>query len=138
MHRLTRQVVAKQLNKPIVRQGILQRSITTAFRLAPPKVAAKPLLTHSRYLGTHPAFNRRMATLATNDYKDIAFLKWKLFPNFEYLLTQTEPAVAVPIFKKLLDAAQQQFLAMKFEPTYEGTIGQCKLKHDEHFTKTQI
>jgi oligopeptidase A len=65
-----------------------------------------------------------MATLAANDYKDIAFLKWNLFPNFEYLLTQTEPAVAVPIFKKLLDAAQQQFLAMKFEPTYEGTIGQ--------------
>ncbi|KAI8879564.1 zincin [Backusella circina FSU 941] len=133
MHRLTRQAVVQQLNRPntLIRKGILQRSITTAFRLAPPKVATKVFTLQSRHLSTQHVFHRRMATVAAHDYKDIPFLKWHLFPNFEYLLTQTEPAVAVPIFKKLLDAAQQQFLEMKFEPTYEGTIGQLTELEDE-------
>ncbi|KAI8967973.1 hypothetical protein BDF20DRAFT_908237 [Mycotypha africana] len=61
------------------------------------------------------------------------FLKWKLFPDFGYLVTQTSPAIAVPAFKKLITAARDQFIEMEknFEPTYEGTIGKLTELEDE-------
>jgi oligopeptidase A len=53
------------------------------------------------------------------------FLNWQLFPDFQNLLTQCNPATAVPIFEKYLDNAEQQFkqLEANFTPTWEGSIG---------------
>ncbi|KAI7901455.1 uncharacterized protein BX663DRAFT_531870 [Cokeromyces recurvatus] len=72
-------------------------------------------------------------TTVDNSYKQTPFLKWKLFPDFEYLITQTSPAIAVPAFEKLIAAAREQFLEIEkgFEPTWEGTIGRLTELEDE-------
>lgn len=70
---------------------------------------------------------KRHATTMTS-YKQTPFLNWKLFPDFEHLLTQTKPDIAVPAFQKLIAAAKEQFIELEksFEPTWEGTIGKRK------------
>lgn len=73
---------------------------------------------------------RRFASTMTKDlsYKQTPFLNWKLFPDFEHLVTQTSPAIAVPAFEKLIAAAKEEFLEIEknFEPTWDGTIGKRK------------
>lgn len=70
---------------------------------------------------------RHLATVTDASYKQSAFVQWKLFPDFQKALTQCQPGQAVPVFEQLLDAAQAKFLDMEkhFEPTWDGTIGQC-------------
>ncbi|KAI8352883.1 hypothetical protein BD560DRAFT_408624 [Blakeslea trispora] len=76
---------------------------------------------------------KRAATTLIDGYKQTPFLKWSLFPDFELLVTQTKPAIAVPAFEKLIAAAKDQFLEIEknFEPTYEGTIGKLTELEDE-------
>ncbi|KAI8087969.1 uncharacterized protein B0P05DRAFT_577844 [Gilbertella persicaria] len=70
---------------------------------------------------------------SVSDYKQTPFLNWKLFPDFELLVTQAKPAIAVPAFEKLIGAAKDQFLEIEknFEPTYEGTIGKLTELEDQ-------
>ena len=108
----------------------LPRQFVTFGKRAPQSAGqTTPQLQH---LVARPTLSllRTMATVTseTTPYKQSAFVQWKLFPDFERLLEESKPAQAVPIFEQLLDAAREQFLALEkhFEPTYEGTIGQCK------------
>lgn len=75
---------------------------------------------------------RGLATIA-KDYQQTPFLKWKLFPDFGHLVTQTTPSIAVPAFQKLISAARDQFVEIEknFEPTWDGTIGQCKSMNEQ-------
>jgi hypothetical protein len=68
-----------------------------------------------------PHFSRSLATQASQN----PFLDWHLFPNFQHLLTQCKPAIAIPIFEKFLDNAEERFkqLEKSFTPTWEGSIG---------------
>lgn len=74
---------------------------------------------------------RTMATVASTNrttYKDSPFVQWKLFPDFEKLVTHCKPEQAVPVFEDLIRAANDRFteLEKQFEPTWEGTMGRCK------------
>ncbi|KAI8370387.1 uncharacterized protein BYT42DRAFT_595197 [Radiomyces spectabilis] len=77
---------------------------------------------------------RTMATVTEhNNHNKMPFLQWKHFPDFQHLLTLTEPKVAVPMFQKLITSAREQFLEMekKLEPTWDGSIGQLSQLEDE-------
>ncbi|KAI9320888.1 hypothetical protein BX666DRAFT_2017870 [Dichotomocladium elegans] len=65
--------------------------------------------------------------------KQSPFVNWKLFPDFETLVGQCKPEVAVPVFEELIDSVQEQFLELEkqFEPTWEGTIGKLSALEDE-------
>lgn len=114
MHRILRQVATRR----VANYSLLRRSLTSIKPVSRPQ----PLLLQlqARRL---PLFQRNM-----NTYKETPFLKWKLFPDFQHLVDQTSPAVAVPAFEKIIEAAKKQFVQIEktFEPTWEGTIGQCK------------
>lgn len=73
---------------------------------------------------TMPSLSRSMATQVSEN----PFLDWHLFPDFQHLLTQCKPAVAVPIFEKFLENAEERFkqLEKSFTPTWEGSIGLSK------------
>ncbi|KAI8332360.1 hypothetical protein BC941DRAFT_462879 [Chlamydoabsidia padenii] len=67
-----------------------------------------------------------MATATpTVDFMKSPYLNWKLFPDYQRLLTLTKPADAVPIFQALLNTTRERFLELEksFEPTWEGSIG---------------
>ncbi|KAI9007907.1 hypothetical protein CLU79DRAFT_723439 [Phycomyces nitens] len=52
------------------------------------------------------------------------FVNWKLFPDFERILTYTKPSEAVPIFEALIEATKADFLKLEndFKPTWEDTM----------------
>ncbi|ORZ13195.1 hypothetical protein BCR42DRAFT_331073 [Absidia repens] len=83
-------------------------------------------LSHRKPLSISNTTTRSLTTLSDASYQQSPYLNWKLFPDFERLLTQTKPAVAVPIFQALITATRERFLELEksFEPTWEGTIGQ--------------
>jgi oligopeptidase A len=129
MHRL----LLKQSSRRVANYGLLRRSIASVSATAAPKLM--PLRRLTPIYGT-TMINKRLTFMnqqrsmasVTPAYKETPFLKWKLFPDFEHLVTQTSPAIAVPAFEKLIDAAKHQFVQIEktFEPTWDGTIGQCK------------
>lgn len=124
MHRFVRRVT---------NYSLLRRSLTSIAR---PVVTATARSQFIQPVRSSPLIKqlqfKRMAFMSTTAaYKETPFLKWKLFPDFEHLVTQATPAIAVPAFEKLIEAAKEQFLQMKFEPTYEGTIGQLSDLEDE-------
>lgn len=80
-------------------------------------------------MGSSNLTTRSLATVSdTTSYQQSPYLNWKLFPDFERLLTQTKPEVAVPVFQALITATRERFLELEksFEPTWEGSIGQRK------------
>ncbi|KAG0177041.1 hypothetical protein DFQ29_005324 [Apophysomyces sp. BC1021] len=90
----------------------------------------------TRPLATTPGTIRRMATTTEAPvlrYKETPFVRWKLFPDFERVLTQTKPEVAVPVFEEIIKTTRDQFLALekKLEPTWEGSISQLTELEDE-------
>lgn len=138
MHRL----LYRQSNsvRRVANYGLLRRSIASISETTPRSLTPlqRSLTTSSMIKLTPPLINKRLAMMnrrnlaTTKDlpaYKETPFLKWKLFPDFEHLVTQTSPAIAVPAFEKLIEAAKEQFLQIEktFKPTWNGTIGQCKL-----------
>lgn len=86
-----------------------------------------PKQTLTRPLSSTPA--RPFATQVSEN----PFLNWQLFPDFENLLTQCQPATAIPIFEKFLDRAEERFkqLESSFSPTWEGSIGLVQKLEDE-------
>lgn len=117
MHRILRQTLTRR----VANYSLLRRSITSIHRPLPQLPPARPLLA----LQTKRVnlFKRFMTS-----YKETPFLQWKLFPDFQRLVDQTSPAIAVPAFEKIIEAAKEQFVAIEktFEPTWDGTIGKCK------------
>lgn len=85
------------------------------------RVGAMQWLPRSRSLAT--------VTQDIKPYKKSPFVQWKLFPDFETLLTQCKPEVAVPAFEQLINSVRDEFLQLEkqFEPTWDGTIGKCKV-----------
>lgn len=122
MHRILRQVATRR----IANYSLLRRSITSIKPLTRP---TQPLLLQLQARRI-PLFQRNMTT-----YKETPFLKWKLFPDFQHLVDQTSPAIAVPAFEKIIEAAKEQFVQIEktFEPTWDGTVGQCKFKKDVRY-----
>ncbi|KAI7889150.1 uncharacterized protein EV154DRAFT_539003 [Mucor mucedo] len=120
MHRILRQVATRR----VANYSLLRRSITSIKPLARP---TQPLLLQLQ-ARRFPLFQRNMTT-----YKETPFLKWKLFPDFQHLVDQTSPAIAVPAFEKIIEAAKEQFVQIEktFEPTWDGTIGQLTELEDE-------
>ncbi|KAG2235667.1 hypothetical protein INT48_008543 [Thamnidium elegans] len=118
MHRLLRQTVSKRLTN----YNLLRRSITSINRPLTKFSSATLPITPLHTLQTKRAtlFKRFMTT-----YKETPFLQWKLFPDFQKLVNETSPAIAVPVFEKIIEAAKEQFIAIEktFEPTWDGTIG---------------
>jgi oligopeptidase A len=126
MHRLLRTSATRR----VTNYGLLRRSLSS-IKPAPTVAALKPVLAKQpllQYKHLTCLNQRSMASIVTKDYKQTPFLNWTLFPDFELLVTQATPAIAIPAFQKLIAAAQEQFLAIEktFEPTWDGTIGQCK------------
>lgn len=120
MHRILRQVATKR----VASYSLLRRSFTSI----------SPLITNRPSLVSQPLLKlqaRRVTLLKRNmtTYKETPFLNWKLFPDFQHLVDQTSPAIAVPAFEKIIAAAKEQFVQIEktFEPTWDGTIGQCKV-----------
>lgn len=125
MHRLVRRVA---------NYSLLRRSITSIARPLATTTPCTRFIQPVRNPFIQQLQFKRLAFMSTTAaYKETPFLKWKLFPDFEHLVTQATPAIAVPAFEKLIEAAKEQFLQMKFEPTYEGTIGQCNAKFISFF-----
>lgn len=128
MHRFLRIPKVKR----VTNYGLLRRSISSA-RQTPmtlrPALVKKPLgmPVHFKPMSLLNQSFRGLATV-TKGYNQTPFLNWKLFPDFGHLVTQTTPSIAVPAFQKLIDAARNQFIEIEknFEPTWDGTIGQCK------------
>lgn len=122
MHRLLRQTVSKRLTN----YNLLRRSITSINRpltkFASATLPITPL--HTLQAKRVTLLKRFMTT-----YKETPFLQWKLFPDFQKLVNETSPAIAVPAFEKIIEAAKEQFIAIEktFEPTWDGTIGKCKI-----------
>jgi oligopeptidase A len=138
MHRLLR----SSTTRPVANYGLLRRSLSSVKETraaAAAAVALKPALAKQPFLNSLQGRRltllnqsyRSMASVAAKDvnYKQTPFLNWKLFPDFQHLVTQTSPAIAIPAFQKLIAAAQEQFISIEktLEPTWDGTIGQCKL-----------
>lgn len=133
MHRFLKTSATRRVGN----YGLLRRSISSV-RETPATASLKPVLQKQGLLTSlqckRVSFlnqsQRSMASVVSKDtsYKQTPFLNWKLFPDFEHLTTQTSPAIAIPAFQKLIAAAQDQFIAIEktFEPTWDGTIGQCK------------
>ncbi|CEG82892.1 hypothetical protein RMATCC62417_16884 [Rhizopus microsporus] len=130
MYRLLRQP------KRVPNYRLLCRSISSVKQIRPainplvqPSSAALQQLQRNRMVFMN---TKRHATTAAS-YKQTPFLNWKLFPDFEHLLTQTKPDIAVPAFQKLIAAAKEQFIELEksFEPTWEGTIGKLTELEDE-------
>lgn len=125
MYRLLRQ------SKRVPNYRLACRSISSVKHIRPiikplvqPSSAALQQLQRNRMV----FINTKRHATTTASYKQTPFLNWKLFPDFEHLLTQTKPDIAVPAFQKLIAAAKEQFIELEksFEPTWEGTIGKRK------------
>ncbi|KAI9475959.1 MAG: hypothetical protein EXX96DRAFT_575260 [Benjaminiella poitrasii] len=138
MHRFLRAATVKRVSN----KGVLfHRSISTSLRREAATMIRRPLIMlqpsliqQGRILSNYGAVRRSLATVAYDtSYKQTPFLKWKLFPDFEHLITQTSPAIAVPAFNKLIAAAKAQFIEIEknFDPTWEGTIGRLTELEDE-------
>ena len=137
MHRILRAPTVKRVSN----YNLLRRSLSSLkdAPVAPISIIRQPTpitaITTKNLLGRRIALmsnsSRSFATTIAKDvsYKQTPFLNWKLFPDFEHLVTQTTPAIAIPAFEKLIAAAKQEFLDIEknFEPTWDGTIGKCKL-----------
>jgi oligopeptidase A len=118
--------------KRVSNYGLLRRSISSARQtpaVLKPLVPKRPLAmaVQAKSISLLSTSFRGFATIV-KDYQQTPYLKWNLFPDFEHLVTQTKPSIAVPAFQKLISAAKDQFLEIEknFEPTWDGTIGQCK------------
>lgn len=134
MHRILRAPAVKR----VANYNLLRRSITSTVKEAPivrhhyqAATSATAATTKNLMVRRLTLMNsRRFASTTTKDlsYRETPFLSWKLFPDFEHLVTQTSPAIAVPAFEKLIAAAREEFLEIEknFEPTWDGTIGKCK------------
>ncbi|KAI8076830.1 uncharacterized protein BX664DRAFT_344056 [Halteromyces radiatus] len=98
-------------------------SIRYASRLTVPRQQLKN--TVSKVSTNALSTIRPFVTVADKTVYQSPYLNWKLFPDFEKLLTQTAPAVAIPVFQELLTDTRTRFLELEksFEPTWEGTIG---------------
>lgn len=94
--------------------GVVNSNLST-------RLATMPWLSRSRSLAT--------VTRDVKSFKQSPFVKWKLFPDFETILTQCKPEVAVPAFEQLINSVRDEFLQLEkqFEPTWDGTIGKCKV-----------
>ncbi|KAI9276258.1 hypothetical protein BY458DRAFT_532828 [Sporodiniella umbellata] len=114
---------------------LLCRSFSTA-KQAKPIIARSPLTTPFQHLQNRrwTFMNQlRHTTHVSESYKQTPFLQWKLFPDFQHLVTQTSPEIAVPVFQKLIEAAKEQFLQLEktFKPDYDSTIGKLTELEDE-------
>ncbi|KAF1806574.1 hypothetical protein V8B55DRAFT_1457797 [Mucor lusitanicus] len=139
MHRIVRAPAVKR----VANYNLLRRSITSTIKEASvvrqycPTTTSAPTLSATNLMSRRLAIMnpRRFASTMTKDlsYKQTPFLNWKLFPDFEHLVTQTSPAIAVPAFEKLIAAAKEEFLEIEknFEPTWDGTIGKLTELEDE-------
>lgn len=136
MHRILRAPSVKRVSN----YNLLRRSLSSLKEapVAPISIIRQPTsitaITTRNLLGRRIALmntSRSFATTISKDvsYKQTPFLNWKLFPDFEHLVTQTTPSIAIPAFEKLIAAAKEEFLNIEnnFEPTWDGTIGKCKL-----------
>ena len=120
--------------KRVTNYKLLCRSISTVKQVKPTYIKSPLTSTTTPFQqlqGKRWTFMNQKRNATTNhdlSYKQTPFLQWKLFPDFEHLVTQTAPAIAVPAFQKLIEAAKAQFVELEktFEPTWEGTIGKCK------------
>lgn len=120
--------------KRVTNYKLLCRSISTVKQVKPAYIKSPLTSTTAPFQqlqGKRWTFMNQKRNATTNhdlSYKQTPFLQWKLFPDFEHLVTQTAPAIAVPAFQKLIEAAKAQFIELEktFEPTWEGTIGKCK------------
>ncbi|CAO3693377.1 unnamed protein product [Rhizopus stolonifer] len=124
-------------HKRVNNYKLLCRSISTVKQVKP-AIIKSPLKTTTplqQLQSKRWAFMNESRNASTQDvpYKQTPFLQWKLFPNFQYLVTQTSPTIAVPAFQKLIEAAKEQFIQLEktFEPTYNGTIGKLTELEDE-------
>ncbi|KAG1344963.1 hypothetical protein G6F62_004308 [Rhizopus arrhizus] len=125
--------------KRVTNYKLLCRSISTVKQVKPTYIKSPLTSTTTPFQqlqGKRWTFmNQKRNATTTHDlsYKQTPFLQWKLFPDFEHLVTQTAPAIAVPAFQKLIEAAKAQFVELEktFEPTWEGTIGKLTELEDE-------
>ena len=134
--RTINQSITRQLqNRRVVNPSAFSRRLTTIERRATQlnKKATTPNFQIQQRVVARPTLSnfRSMATV-TNDttaYKQSPFVQWKLFPDFEKLLGECKPEQAIPVFQQLINETRDKFLAMEkqFEPTFNGTIGQCKV-----------
>ncbi|KAL9537970.1 hypothetical protein MBANPS3_011303 [Mucor bainieri] len=139
MHRIVRAPVVKR----VANYNLLRRSISSTIKEASVARHYRPTATAVTAVAANSLMSRRLALMnptrfastMTKDlsYKQTPFLNWKLFPDFEHLVTQTSPTVAVPAFEKLIAAAREEFLEIEknFEPTWDGTIGKLTELEDE-------
>ena len=131
--RTINQSITRQLQtRRVVNPGAFSRRLTTIERRAT-QLNKKATTPNLQRVVTRPTLSnfRSMAT-AINDtiaYKQSPFVQWKLFPDFEKLLGECKPEQAIPAFQQLINETRDKFLAMEkqFEPTFNGTIGQCKV-----------
>lgn len=131
--RTINQSITRQLqNRRVVNPSAFSRRLTTIERRAT-QLNKKATTPNLQRVVTRPTLSnfRSMAT-AINDtiaYKQSPFVQWKLFPDFEKLLGECKPEQAIPVFQQLINEARDKFLALEkeFQPTFDGTIGQCKV-----------
>ena len=128
-------IIRLSQNRRVVNPSAFSRRLTTIERRATQinKKATTPKFRIQERVATRSALPTfRTMTTATNEitaYKQSPFVQWKLFPNFEKLLGECKPEQAIPVFQQLINEARDKFLALEkeFQPTFDGTIGQCKV-----------
>ncbi|KAL7312219.1 hypothetical protein PS15m_008008 [Mucor circinelloides] len=141
MHRIIRASAVKRATN----YSLLRRSIACTAKEAlivrhycrtattPTAIATGNLMGRRLALMNQRRFAATSTITKDLSYKQTPFLNWKLFPDFELLVSQTTPAIAVPAFEKLIAAAREEFLEIEknFEPTWDGTIGKLTELEDE-------
>lgn len=130
---LTRRCARRPPSAPSAR--LLTARLSTRSLAPTIRHACPPAITASRTTAVNQARSilsvRRLASVASPvDYKKSSFVQWKLFPDFEKLLTEAKPETAVPVFQAMINDVRQRFVDLEnhFEPTWEGTIGRRMYK----------
>ncbi|KAI9269139.1 hypothetical protein BDA99DRAFT_503658 [Phascolomyces articulosus] len=126
-------------NRRLLNSRALSQRLAIVERKVPQWTNSKALQTTIQQRVARPtslfALRRSMATVTneTTAYKESPFVQWHLYPDFEKLLSECKPEQAIPVFQQLINATREKFLALekKFEPTFEGTIGQLSELEDE-------
>ncbi|CEP16898.1 hypothetical protein [Parasitella parasitica] len=131
-YNLLRRSLCSLKDAGVIHLSIIRHYPTTKTTTA---AAAASILSKRRIAFMNKCATRNFATALKKDvsYKQTPFLNWKLFPDFQHLVTQTSPAVAIPAFEKLIAAAKEEFIDIEknFEPSWDGTIGKLTELEDE-------